>query len=239
LVAVCCRRANLFILDIENNQQRRLAESYIGPQWSPDGAWIYAVPLFRPNSALDRIHVATGHTERILPAQMSLAVPSWSPDGAQIVIGIQTDYGDELFLMSPDGSELKAISGDLPATYVRAPRWSPDGEWIAFLGGEPFAWHVYRIRPDGSDLEQLTDRTGNHDSFQWSPDGRWLLFAADYDGGTNIYRLRADGSILQNLTPGGGPQYAPAMPTVRSASRLWITALMVVILGSKKWGASI
>jgi Tol biopolymer transport system component len=241
LVAVCCRATNLFIVDVASNRQRRFADSYIGPDWSPDGEWIYAFPLFKPNSALERIHVQTGRTERVLPAQVSLTAPSWSPDAAQMVLGLATDNGDELFRMSPDGATLISITDDLSMSYVRSPRWSPDGRWIAFLGGEPFAWHVYRIRPDGRGLQQLSQQAGNHDNFQWSPDGRWLLFAADYGGSTDIYRLRADGSSLQNLTPGGGsevsPQYAPSLPEARRSLPMWVGALMMVgvMLGSKKW----
>ena len=238
LVAVCCRISSLYLIDVQANRQRRLANSYMTPNWSPDGEWIYAFPLFKPDSALERVHVTTGRAERVLPAQASLTIPHWSPDGGRIVLGLPTESGDELFIMPAEGFTLEAVPIDLPFSHVRAPVWSPDGEWIAFLGGEPFAWHVYRVRPDGRNFERLSQQTGNHDSFHWSPDGEWLLFSADYDGGTNIYRLRADGSVMQKLAPGSGPQYAPTSPRERFSAPLVMLALALGgAIFSRKWVA--
>jgi Tol biopolymer transport system component len=206
--------SSLYILHLDGGGEQYLAADYYFPQWSPDGDWIYARPIFDDRSSLDRIHVRTGEAEELLPPGTVFTNPSWSPDASQIVIAMPTDHGDELFSMSLDGETITAISDDLPSARVLQPRWSPDGEWIAFLGGEPpFALSVYRIRPDGSDLQRLIVYGGNLSDLQWSPGSDWLLFVERHDFDTDILRVRADGSSLENLTPGGArellPQYAP------------------------------
>src|SRR5689334_4230640 len=56
---------------------------------------------------------------------------NWAPDAKQIAIVTEALT---LYLMSPDGSDLKPLAYGVYSN----PFWSPDGRFIAYLGGE--AW---------------------------------------------------------------------------------------------------
>jgi Tol biopolymer transport system component len=206
--------SRLYVLEADASDAQFMGEFITNGRWSPDGAWIYYVEYHNPGLSLERIHAQTRTTEQVIPPQIALTEPSWSPDGSQIVIGMRAADGHRLFLLSPDGGDLHAIPADLPSPLLRSQVWSPDGQWIAFAGGGAKLHHIYRIRPDGSDLHQLTEHQGNILHLQWSPDGRWLYFMANYEREDfDLYRLRADGSSLQALSHGtdtvGRPHVAP------------------------------
>ncbi|HZN83513.1 MAG TPA: hypothetical protein VFC01_28085, partial [Mycobacterium sp.] len=48
---------------------------------------------------------------------------------------------DALFLMRPDGSGVRRLTGELPP--VSHPSWSADGQRIAFNAGSPIASDIY------------------------------------------------------------------------------------------------
>jgi TolB protein len=213
-VVVMRSPSSLYILRVDGSGERYLAADYYFPQWSPDGNWIYARPLFNDRSSLDRLHVQTGEVQSLLPPRTVFSILDWSPDTQRMVIAMPTEQGDELFTMNPDGSKLTMISSNLPEPLIHDPIWSPDGEWIAFVGGNRrIEQSIYRIRPDGTNLQSLSQRVAFVQNLQWSSDSQWLLFGATVDGDEIIYRLRADDSSLQDLAPGPGddlmPQYAP------------------------------
>lgn len=61
---------------------------------------------------------------------------------------------DALFLMRPDGSGVRRLTGELPP--VSHPSWSADGQRIAFNAGSPIASDIYLINIDGSGLTKIT-----------------------------------------------------------------------------------
>jgi tRNA A-37 threonylcarbamoyl transferase component Bud32 len=120
-----------------------------------------------------------------------LGVPSWSPDGQQILFPAgskQPDYN--LYIVNADGSDLRQItSGD---THDQEAEWSPDGQWIAFYRD----CDLWRIRPDGSDGQPLLVSEEYCTEIPvWSPDSRQIAFLY-FQGGyaRGIWVVDADGS---------------------------------------------
>jgi len=141
--------------------------------------------------------------------------PVWSPDSSRILFardskGIASpedrSAGKAIFLVNPDGSDLRQLTPtELSA---RDGAWSPDGKTIAFtsavawLGVDQYTGKrenfmedsdVYTIRPDGSDLRRLTtyapDRVDRGTPVQqgdhaegWTRDGRIMFSIVRWAG---------------------------------------------------------
>jgi Tol biopolymer transport system component len=217
---VVWRGEGLYLVDARTGEETLLVENYQFPQFSPDGDWIYAVdtrraPLIQDTeNRLERIHISSGRSERLLTATRSLSALSWSPDGSQFVLRNINQSGDELIVMDADGGNQQVITFVPGILRLNDPQWSPDGDWIAFFGGEVnAAQHLFLIHPDGSGRKRLTTSAGDRDDLIWSPDGEWLIFRENRPAGNDLMRLRADGSSLQSLVAGQGnnynPQFAP------------------------------
>jgi Tol biopolymer transport system component len=200
----------IYVVEADGNNERILTYEHTNPQWAMDGEWIYAHTLENSQSSLDRIHITTNRSEELFRHRGNYSLPmSLSPDGTHLVTRIPTYHGDELYLMTADGSEAHQIPVDLPPPTLDNIRWSPDSTWIAFSGLDVSAMHIYRIRPDGSDLEHLSDAIEGPFDLHWSPNGEWLLLGIGSYGDSTIARLRADGTSMEILGPGFSPQYAP------------------------------
>ena len=94
--------------------------------------------------------------------------PSWSPDGARIVVGSTSmnEIRPDLWIVDADGSNLTALTDTVRRT-EHAPIFSPDGTRIAFLRtnareGYPQS-DIFTIAVDGSDLQRLTDTPNRHE----------------------------------------------------------------------------
>ena len=118
---------------------------------------------------------------------------------------------DAVFVMRPDGSEVRRLTGDLPPT--SHPSWSPDGQRIAFNAGTPSVSDIYVINSDGSGLTKLTNQSAGNFYPSWSPDGSRLAFSSNRDGDWDIYVMQDDGSQVRQLVDAPGlddkPRWTP------------------------------
>lgn len=95
---------------------------------------------------------------RITPWGYAFDDHAWSPEGGWIVF--QRPYG-QLYLVHPDGSELRRVPLDLEAgAGALNPSWSPDGEWIVFSLQRSDLAEVFMVRPDGTGLRKVTGAPG-------------------------------------------------------------------------------
>jgi Tol biopolymer transport system component len=108
--------------------------------WSPDGTQL--VFLREPDGDALRsdglfvVNVDGSGEHRLTPADMVVACCwgfRWSPDGSRILFA---DENGVLWLINPDGSDLKELFVDAKVEHVRrhaiTPTWSPDGTQIMF-----------------------------------------------------------------------------------------------------------
>jgi Tol biopolymer transport system component len=127
--------------------------------------------------------------------------------------GVDNPTGDdEIFVMNPDGSEIKQLTFN---TVTDAePTLSPDGKKIAFASfgkqssnpdGDDEVYLMNAL--DGSDQQNLSDNSGISDTTpDFSPNGKKIAFASfgaqpsNPDGDGEVYLMNADGSKQQNLT---------------------------------------
>jgi TolB protein len=122
--------------------------------WSPDGArMLFPVMNLggpQPTVELHAADLAGRAIRRVLGPDSGwgdFSVPVWSPDGAWILIGLQTPGGGparQAWIMRPDGSEARALLDD-PAFSYGGLQWDPAGGTVAF---QRFRLNAAEARPE-------------------------------------------------------------------------------------------
>jgi tol-pal system beta propeller repeat protein TolB len=213
-------QARLYIAALDGSQSRPLTNGPVDmqPQWSPDSQQIVFTRAISPRSALFRVNIETGEEFQLTNYANDLE-PYWSPDGSRIVFTTSRDGFQELYTMSPDGSDLKRLTeneglNDLQGVY------SPDGDKIAYITNRSVgdqSSEIWVMNADGSDQHRLTNNDRYDHLPVWSPDSTRIAFSskrtfspsADWD--IFVYDLTED--TLHQLTdaPGFylGPVWSP------------------------------
>ena len=124
------------------------------------------------------------------------AVPS--PDRTTIVFSSNRQGDFDLYLMDPDGRNVRRITTQPGAD--GDPTWTPDGKRIVYTATRSGSSQIISINPDGSEPRQLTTAGGGNTAPVVSPDGRSIAFISGRDGNDEVYRMDLDGSNQANLT---------------------------------------
>jgi Tol biopolymer transport system component len=152
-------------------------------------------------SALFRANVETGEELQLTDYTNDLD-PDWSPDGERILFTTSRDGFQELYTMSPDGSNLQRLTvneglNDLQGVY------SPDGSMIAYSTNYSVgdaSGEIWVMNADGSSQRRLTNNDRYDDQPVWSPDGTRLAFTSkrldSFARDIFVYDLE-DGSLHQ------------------------------------------
>ena len=161
---------------------------------SPDGSRI----AFDMLGDIYVMPITGGTPTRIAAGLAYEQQPRWSPDGTRIAFVSDRGGGDNIWIMSANGSEPKQLTKE-EFRLLNQPSWSPDGRYIVAkkhfttsrsLGtGEVWLYHV-----DGGTGVQLVKRVNEKHQKElgeptFAPDGRHIYFT-------------------RNVTPGGVFQYA-------------------------------
>lgn len=145
---------------------------------------------------------------------ISLASPSWSPDGNEIVLaGLDARGWMDLYRVRLDGSGLERLTED-PAD-DRDPDWSHDGRHIAWSSdrGAPTrdgVYHIWILETASGTPAPLTAGAHEDAAPAWAPDDRALLFSSDLDGHSNIYLYEIEAGSLTQVTSTLGGLFTPA-----------------------------
>ena len=174
------------------------------PAWSPDGTKIAyteaesAPPTPAPiATTIKIIDLATKAITTVVREERPLLVdvPRWSPDGTQLVVGVDrmdaqaNETGAAIAIVPAAGGELRYL------TEFETFAYKPDWSWVTdtILYGtdvlkyktpqEPGddTWNLYTIKPDGTGLKQITDVPAGSRLWEasWTPDGTRII--ADWE----------------------------------------------------------
>src|SRR5262245_53432417 len=185
---------DVYVINVDGTEERRLARNAVHPTWTPDGSAV----IFHRGTQVFRLALASTQETLIL-------------DVARELPGIEDDAGD--LELGPDGRRFAfvvrgmfagayglrgAFSGaavlDLeahrlvPLTREQACQttWVPDGHSLLWMetGGNG-GTRVMTGRPDGHERRVFMDLPGarSHEYFpKLSNDGRWLVWGATAEG---------------------------------------------------------
>jgi TolB protein len=210
-----------------------LTSDATGPAWSPRGDTIlFGLGGFFQRAQIKSAQVMSVRTDgteltALTQGDVSSGMPSWSPDGKQVVYRVAQGTTRQLYVLDVATKESRKL--ETGSTYDTFPTWSARGDWIAFTSNRDNDYEIYRIRPDGTGLQRLTRSPGNDAHPAFSPDGEWIAFATARHGfkdeavalllaGTfqpygEIAVMRSDGSdvrvVTDNSTEEGTPSWMP------------------------------
>jgi TolB protein len=106
-----------------------------------------------------------------IPAQKD-GYPSISPNGAYIAFISTRSGGEEIFVISPDGSHEKQLTNNKEKK--NAPYWSHEG-LILFSTNDDDGSRLFSVMPDGSNLRQIGKVPGRNPKL--APDGEHVIYA--------------------------------------------------------------
>lgn len=242
------------VIDMAGGESRPLtnAPAAVGSfKWSPDGRWIaytYTDPKTSAertdeaqgkdwtvadrnykHTRLYRVDAASGKSELITRADVTVHDYDWSPDGQQLVIGAApTPTIDDSFMNVR--LHIVPAAGGTPEPFVKTegklgfPRWSPDGRTIAWLGAtsvdDPYAGSVFTAPARGrvAGAPERTNLTPDYDAtavwLGWQPGAPdTLTFLAAERQDVKLYVMPASSRARQAVTasglvPAGTPSFS-------------------------------
>lgn len=188
------------------------------PAWSADGQRLaFRSQLTDTTGVYDRIFVVNRGENRLRQLSVDPGwgaaddVPSWSPDGTQVV------YSREgvLHVVGADGTGDTSLG--VAGIY---PSWSPDGQRIAYEARVgPGYVAIFVADRDGANARQITSPPTGGEYPRWSPDGQRISFHRVENGNFQIYVVSPDGSNLTRLSsPSASEGFASWGPAVVSAA---------------------
>jgi len=113
--------------------------------------------------------------------------PEFNFDGELIAFRSDRDGTDDIWLMTPDGSESINITNNSSAD--TDPAWSPDGSKIAFVSTRTGNAELFVMNVDGTDVTQVTSNQGSVRWPKWSPDGSMIAFSANVNDQRDLYAV--------------------------------------------------
>jgi Tol biopolymer transport system component/tRNA A-37 threonylcarbamoyl transferase component Bud32 len=120
----------------------------------------------------------------LLQHRTGILVPTdMSPDGKWLALNNAPDRRQDIFIMRPDGSELRRLTDDDARDWT--PRFTPDGAALTFFSNSSGKYDSWSIRLDGSGRTRLTDVKDGTSFAMFAPDGKRLM-AAGIDTGAFV-----------------------------------------------------
>jgi hypothetical protein len=171
-------------------KEKKTIDTYVSPVLSPDGTQ-FAVFSTRSLFTFD-LYLADARTGEIKGKLFSAdtdahldslrfldSAGTWSPDGTQFALVVQTHGDNELAILDVHSRRIKRQIDIHEAGQLWNPAWSPDGRSIA-LSGSVGGWtDLFVVDIASGRSRRLTNDPYAELQPEWSPDGRSLAYVSD------------------------------------------------------------
>ena len=119
----------------------------------------------------------------------TIAYPSISPDGRQLVLAVTSQGNPDIWLLTIDSGVMSRFTTD--PTVDTGPLWRPDGKQIVFRSSRSGPFDLFEKPADSAGNERLLLTTPeNKSATDWSKDGRVLLYTvADPKTASDLWAL--------------------------------------------------
>ncbi len=180
------------------------------PAFSPDGKRIAFLTNITGTPQVWMIDAAGGWPEQMTFYTDSVGPLSWSPDGTGLLFG-KAKGGDEnaqLYWMSADGSEIKALTND-PRVRYNFGGWSHDGKFISYGSNKRDRnfFDVYVMETATGREELVYQQDGSNGAVAWSFDGNWIIVSHSNEQlslDNDLYLVELKTKAATHLTPHEG-----------------------------------
>jgi serine/threonine protein kinase/Tol biopolymer transport system component/Tfp pilus assembly protein PilF len=164
------------------------------PAFSPDGQRI----AFRSERDGGGIYVMNANGDSPVRVSDFGYSPSWSPDGAQILVGTEKipqpstrPTKSQLWIIDLKSGQRQQISEGDALQPASSPRYKRIAYW-----SRPDRYgqreHIWTIPVSGGQPVAVTDGSSTDLNPVWSPDGKYLYFSSNRGGSSNIWRVLID-----------------------------------------------
>ena len=145
-----------------------------------------------------------GSNQTLLTDKFNARIPSWSPDGTQVLFNRSVRGSTVLCLMNPDGTNIRELT-ERDGSYINRASFSPDGKFIVYS-------RITEIDNRGKySIEVLNIKTGKREVISdmlvtccdWSPDGKHIIFTESLSPGNNgtVWIMGVDERKPRRLIP--------------------------------------
>lgn len=177
------------------------------PAVSPDGARV--AYLEYADGTLNLVTIKLDGSEKVRLTQFDdgtwMQRADWSPDGKQLVVAVDRNSQEDLYLVNADGSGVRALTWD--RWEELDPDWEPDGR-IVFSSDASGIFNVYAMDVATGTVTQLTNVVGGAESASLTPGGN-LVFANYSAHGWKMWGLRRAEFLDRDATASFGLEVRP------------------------------
>jgi len=137
-------------------------------------------------------------------------LPTWSPDGREIIYTTYRFGNPDLYAISPTGDKLHPISQRQGLNSAGA--FSPDGSKIALTLSRGGAPNLFLLSRTGEIMRQLTNGEDIGTSPSFAPNGQEIVYISDKPGYPQLYIMSLSGGNVRRLSARGycdSPAWSP------------------------------
>lgn len=212
------RDFDIFVYSIADGTVKPIVEhsGFDGdPSFSPDGRYVLFVSDRDGNIEIYKLDRSDGSIVRLTDSPGHDSYPHFSPDGTQIVFNSDREKENaDIYVMSPDGSNVKKVTDRPSNDFVSSYPWSADGTRLLILSDQGGADNVHQIH-----FEPFTPKplAGPKEAARFpdvSKNGEKLIYVAEDEPGNasiRIYDLKSgrDAKVADLRKGGGSPKWSP------------------------------